>query len=770
MDLNKLAAMANKLSIPQLQQAIQSGTLPAYIGVPMLQKRVQDSKQAQAAQQAQQTQQAPQQPIAAQVMQEAQGVAGLDSNLPQEYADGGIVAFAEGSYGNKSLQEQLLKLLGDIKDEGWTEEAQRAYEPSAYQTPEEARMSMSRRELMPTEQPMTLDELTQAQNRLRAQTGLGVKAENIMEMPPYRERFEMPKPQLPQATSVSGEYVPYTPMDQSGIASLSKPSATVEGASFEVPRTTPRADTEAAKAYYAEEAAKKGYRPMSKEAVDFIRGEMAQDAKFAEAERARPVGPMKPGALGANVADITAAQQAASELVNRPASEYKYPELREKLMGMFPEPEKAGLRPWAKDAIANTIYAQANKYGIDPNWLHGLAGAESGHNPDAKNTDSTASGMFQITNATAKTIGLKPEDRFDPAKAAAATARTLDKYLKKFDGDIDLATSAWHLGPNASEDKLRKDKAYRDSVYSYMNRAPYKEGMAPPTATAAEQSTDFSSSQTPYAQHAFDEAPYKAAMTPEDELDPRKRAASYLEALGEDEGRSAREARLSKKEQALTKDRENAKWMALLQASLATMGGTSPFAMANIGAGGIAGLKSYAEDVKGINSAQDKLDELRSSYDDARRAEKRAATKYGVDSVQAEKAANKKLQLEMATDKAKQELEWAKLGETRAHNTALAKYYSRPTGAGTGGPAIVQLTNQLADAVRTSPEKYPRLLTGGQPDIQKIMAEAARLMKNSGMGVSSPMIDFDSSSAGNEATTPSGSMQQTGAGTWQFIR
>jgi soluble lytic murein transglycosylase-like protein len=728
MDLNKLAAMANKLSIPQLQQAIQSGTLPAYIGVPMLQKRVQDSKQAQMAQQAQQAQQA-QAPIADQVMQEAQGIAGVESNLPQEYADGGIVAFAGGGRMPKTMAEQLEELLAKQKMEeyykqlGWTPEAIESYEPSAYQTPEEARASMSRRGLAATQQPMSLDELTQAQARLRAQTGLGVRAENVMEMPPYQERVEMPKTQLPQTTSVAGEYVPYTPMEQSGIAALNKPSATLEGASFEMPRTTPRADTEAAKAYYAEEAAKKGYRPMSKEAVDMLREEAAQNAKWAEAAKAQPVGPMKPGALSANVADSQMAQEFAHGLVSRPASEYKHPELREKLAKSFPEPNPE-LRAWTKEAITNTINAQANKYGIDPNWLYGLVGTESGFNPTAVNKQkgSTASGITQITKDTAKTIGLAPEDRFDPEKALAATARTLDKYLAKAGGDLDLATSMWHLGPNASKEDLRKDVAYQQSVKLHASRAPFKAGMEPETpAPAAAQLVPPETAQTPFAIPAFDESPYKAAMISEDETDPRKRMEQYQALLGEDDGRSAREARMSKKEQEIAKDRDQAKWMALLQASLATMAGTSPFAMANIGAGGIAGLKSYAEDTKDINRAQDKLDELRSSYEDARRAEQRAAAKHGVDSAQVAKAHNKAMALQMAKDKAEQEYKWASLGVTQEHYKDIAANRSLGAGGGKGGAFSTTMYRDKLEQVRRNPEAFPQyILPSGEIDIDKL--------------------------------------------------
>jgi len=98
-DMNARVAMAQKLSIPQLQQAIKNGTVPAYVGVPLLQDKMRQQQQMAMAQQGQQAQQQP--PIAEQIMAEASrgGVDQLPSNLPitddeEDYANGGIVAFS----------------------------------------------------------------------------------------------------------------------------------------------------------------------------------------------------------------------------------------------------------------------------------------------------------------------------------------------------------------------------------------------------------------------------------------------------------------------------------------------------------------------------------------------------------------------------------------------------------------------------------------------------------------------------------------------------
>lgn len=91
----QILANPGKYSVAELQRGIQDGVIPAYIGIPLLQDKMQKQKQAQAAGAGQQGQQPP---LAEQVMAEASqaGVDQLPSNLPQSYASGGIIAFDDG--------------------------------------------------------------------------------------------------------------------------------------------------------------------------------------------------------------------------------------------------------------------------------------------------------------------------------------------------------------------------------------------------------------------------------------------------------------------------------------------------------------------------------------------------------------------------------------------------------------------------------------------------------------------------------------------------
>ena len=102
----KQVAMAEKMSVPQLQQAVQNGTIKSWIGIPMIQDRMQEQEKAQMEQAAAQ----PQPPkVAEQVMAKAaqQGLEGLPTNLPQQYAHGGIIAMAEGGEVDDAYEQYL---------------------------------------------------------------------------------------------------------------------------------------------------------------------------------------------------------------------------------------------------------------------------------------------------------------------------------------------------------------------------------------------------------------------------------------------------------------------------------------------------------------------------------------------------------------------------------------------------------------------------------------------------------------------------------------
>jgi hypothetical protein len=67
--------------------------------------------------------------------------------------------------------------------------------------------------------------------------------------------------------------------------------------------------------------------------------------------------------------------------------------------------------------------------------------------------------------------------------------------------------------------------------------------------------------------------------------------------------------------------------LALLQAGMAIMGGASPYAAVNIGAGAQVGIGAYTKGVEKLDEARDKMDEARARIEEVRRNESRMDSK-----------------------------------------------------------------------------------------------------------------------------------------------
>lgn len=76
-------------------------------------------------------------------------------------------------------------------------------------------------------------------------------------------------------------------------------------------------------------------------------------------------------------------------------------------------------------SVDQAIRQSAARYGLPESYLYRVAQVESGGNPNARNPRSSAGGLYQFIDSTAKQYGL--QDRFDPVQAADAMGRlTLD--------------------------------------------------------------------------------------------------------------------------------------------------------------------------------------------------------------------------------------------------------------------------------------------------------------------------------------------------------
>jgi hypothetical protein len=86
----------------------------------------------------------------------------------------------------------------------------------------------------------------------------------------------------------------------------------------------------------------------------------------------------------------------------------------------------------------------AQKYGLDPALLAGVAKVESGYNARAV-SGAGAEGLMQLMPGTARGLGVDP---FNPAQAIDGAARLLKRNLDEF-GSLPLALAAYNAGGGA---------------------------------------------------------------------------------------------------------------------------------------------------------------------------------------------------------------------------------------------------------------------------------------------------------------------------------
>jgi hypothetical protein len=263
------------------------------------------------------------------------------------------------------------------------------------------------------------------------------------------------------------------------------------------------------------------------------------------------------------------------------------------------------------------------------------------------------------------------------------TSAMLEQGIRKFTPDVQEALAA-------GKPYVIKSSRGDDSTSS--QRAPRQESTQNPTGGIASLAYPSAPEEQvqPYSQEE---------TTPEYE---GKRLQDYL---GEDPNVAKREARLSKREAELTEEKDRSPWMALMQAGLSTMAGTSPNAFANIGAGASEGLKAYGEARKDLSKSSDKLMDLRGEIEDAQYAHEQAIKTHGWDSAEAKKKANmlvakenQKAKWDYKKDAAEFELKKFEAGNKGNLQSAEADYYGGAKQ--TNAENALTLRKQQADEVK----------------------------------------------------------------------
>lgn len=226
---------------------------------------------------------------------------------------------------------------------------------------------------------------------------------------------------------------------------------------------------------------------------------------------------------------------------------------------------------------------------------------------------------------------------------------------------------------------------------------------------------------------AYPQAPEDMPMPHSKEEESAAYKAQQLQdLLGEDPNAAAREARLSKREADIQSEKDRSPWLALMQAGLATMAGTSPNALTNIGTGAMEGLKSYGESRKDLSKSEEKLMDLRDEVEAAQRAEQKAIKLKGFESAEAAKAANIKTDVENKLRRYEHGIKGAEYGqkerELQATSSlrdaqaeearAKAKYYGAD-GAGSKGSMTA---NQLVNTLKYQDAKYTKQIAALEKD------------------------------------------------------
>lgn len=151
-------------------------------------------------------------------------------------------------------------------------------------------------------------------------------------------------------------------------------------------------------------------------------------------------------------------------------------------------------------AYASEIALAAATYGVDPSLVRAIIHAESAFNPDAKSRVG-AQGLMQLMPGTAAMYGIV--DAYDAKENITGGVQHLAMLLKKYSGDVKLASAAYNAGEGAVQKyggvpPYEETKVYVQRVGTLVRRyqedarkaaAPATVALAPSLAGAATATT-----------------------------------------------------------------------------------------------------------------------------------------------------------------------------------------------------------------------------------------------------------------------------------------
>ena len=182
-------------------------------------------------------------------------------------------------------------------------------------------------------------------------------------------------------------------------------------------------------------------------------GQKAADALL----RTRPEEAKLIGAAIEKAGTITPAIAAQITRVMRESKEESPKSTQQQPIEVFdPFKKQPVMQPQSKAEAINVIAKAAQDKGTPQltGLLSGIAKVESNFDPMAKSKTSTAKGMFQFVNKTAKQYGLT--DPHDAYASAGAAATYLDHLIKKYKGDEFKAVAAYNQGEGTIDKGMNK--------------------------------------------------------------------------------------------------------------------------------------------------------------------------------------------------------------------------------------------------------------------------------------------------------------------------
>lgn len=168
------------------------------------------------------------------------------------------------------------------------------------------------------------------------------------------------------------------------------------------------------------------------------------------ADIAEPIASNPEALMGAAVgaAEATNRDTPLSNLLNKTVGSQSAASLKSNIDRVLPKKEAT----MGAEKVPAALLEQIKKDPVD----HAIMLMESSGDPDAKNKDSSASGLFQLVSKTAKNLGVK--DVFDPQQNYDAYKKLKESTIKKFGADDVYTIYASHyLGEPTLEKLLNRE-------------------------------------------------------------------------------------------------------------------------------------------------------------------------------------------------------------------------------------------------------------------------------------------------------------------------